>query len=83
MAPEIASNPGASALSGALWLVAVIVSARKGDAWTGRDRLREHARPAAERAGDGNVLWTVFGPTNTALHAVSVEMEAGEAGPER
>jgi hypothetical protein len=25
-------------------------------------------------------MWTVFGPTNVALHAVSIEMEAGEAG---
>ncbi len=24
-------------------------------------------------------MWTVFGPTNVALHAVSVEMETGEA----
>ena len=25
-------------------------------------------------------MWTVFGPTNVGLHAVSVEMEMGEAG---
>jgi hypothetical protein len=29
-------------------------------------------------AGEGNSLWTVFGPTNVALHAVSIEMETGE-----
>jgi uncharacterized metal-binding protein len=30
--------------------------------------------------GDGNAMWTVFGPTNVALHSVSIEMEMGEAG---
>jgi len=30
--------------------------------------------------GDTNVMWTVFGPVNVGLHAVSVEMEMGEAG---
>jgi transcriptional regulator with XRE-family HTH domain len=79
LAPDLARDLDAVALSGALWLVAVIASARNGDSWTARDRLREHARPAAERTGEGNVFWTVFGPTNAALHAVSVEMEAGEA----
>lgn len=67
------------AMYGALWLVAVIASVRHGDSWTARDRLREHAWPAVRRAGEGNVLWTVFGPTNVGLHAMSVEMEAGEA----
>jgi DNA-binding XRE family transcriptional regulator len=67
------------AMYGALWLVAVIASVRSGDSWTARDRIREHAWPAARKAGEGNALWTVFGPTNVAMHAMSVEMEAGEA----
>lgn len=67
------------AMSGALWLVASIASVRQGDAWTARDWLRERAWPAAESVGEGNVLWTVFGPTNVRLHAMSVEMEAGES----
>ncbi len=69
-----------AALSGALWLLAAIAAARAGDAWTARDRLRDHAYPIAAKTGEGNVFWTVFGPTNTALHAVSIEAEAGEAG---
>ncbi len=48
--------------------------------WTARDRLRDKASPAARMTGDTNVMWTVFGPTNVELHAVSVEMEMGEAG---
>jgi DNA-binding XRE family transcriptional regulator len=68
------------AMYGALWLVAVVASVRQGDAWTARDRLRVHALPAAKAAGEGNVMWTVFGPTNVDLHAMSVEMESGESG---
>jgi hypothetical protein len=77
--PELSRDLDAAALTGALWLVAVIAAARTGDAWTARDRLREQALPVAARTGEGNVFWTVFGPTNVALHAVSVAMETGES----
>jgi transcriptional regulator with XRE-family HTH domain len=70
----------AVAMVGALWLVSVVAAVRNNDPWTARDRLREKAWPAAQMAGDANVMWTVFGPTNVKLHAVSVEMELGEAG---
>jgi DNA-binding XRE family transcriptional regulator/tetratricopeptide (TPR) repeat protein len=73
------ADPRFTALYGALQLVAAMAAVRNGDAWTARDRLREKARPAAERAGEGNVCWTVFGPTNVGLHEVSLEVEAGEA----
>lgn len=75
------ANPGADALSvaGALWLVSSVAAARNGDPWTARDRIREHAWPIARRTGEGNVMWTVFGPVNVALHAMSLEMETGEA----
>jgi transcriptional regulator with XRE-family HTH domain len=69
----------ARAVAGALWLVAVVAAVRSNDPWTARDRLRENAWPAAQLTGDTNVMWTVFGPTNVKLHAVSVEMEMGEA----
>jgi hypothetical protein len=42
--------------------------------------VREKAWAAARTAGEGNVMWTVFGPVNVALHAMSLEMETGEAG---
>jgi hypothetical protein len=35
--------------------------------------------PLAKQTGERNTLWTVFGPTNVAMHAVSVEVEAGAA----
>lgn len=37
--------------------------------------LAEHE---AERTGERNISWTAFGPTNVAMYAVSVEVEAGE-----
>ncbi|GAA2129268.1 helix-turn-helix domain-containing protein [Actinomadura napierensis] len=77
--PNVDSGGDWLAMSGALWLVASVASVRQGDAWAARDRLREHALPAAEATGEGNVMWTVFGPTNVHLHAMSVEMEAGES----
>lgn len=70
-----------AAMGGALQLVAVVAAARRRRWWEARERLRQHAAPAARAVGDGsNVAWTVFGPTNVALHAVSIEMEAGETG---
>jgi transcriptional regulator with XRE-family HTH domain len=73
------AEPDRVAMSGALQLVAVVAEARRRDWWAARRRLRERARPAAQQVGEGNLLWTVFGPTNVALHEMSIEMEAGEA----
>jgi transcriptional regulator with XRE-family HTH domain len=70
-----------AAMGGALQLVAVVGAARRRRWWEARERLREHAAPAARAVPDGsNVGWTVFGPTNVALHALSIDMEAGETG---
>lgn len=67
------------AMAGALQLVAVVGAARRRRWWEARERLTQHAVPAARAVPDGsNVGWTVFGPTNIALHALSIEMEAGE-----
>jgi transcriptional regulator with XRE-family HTH domain len=70
----------ALAMTGALWLVSSVAAVRNGDPWSARDRIRDRAWPAARRTGEGNVMWTVFGPVNVALHAMSLEMETGEAG---
>lgn len=72
------AEPDRVAMSGALQLVAVVAEARRRD-WEGaRERLRNHARSAARSVGEGNIMWTVFGPTNVVLHCVSIEMEAGD-----
>lgn len=66
-------------LYGGLLLVAAIASGRTGDPWRGRELLRGPARRAAEQVGDGhNYHHTVFGPTNVAIHRVTIEQEAGE-----
>jgi transcriptional regulator with XRE-family HTH domain len=66
------------AMTGALWLVSAVAAVRRGDPWTARDRVRDLAWPAARRSGEGNVMRTVFGPVNVALHGMSIEMETGE-----
>jgi hypothetical protein len=66
-------------MGGALQLVAVVGAARRRRWWQARQRLTEHAAAAARQVPDSsNVAWTVFGPTNITLHALSIEMEAGE-----
>ena len=68
----------AAALSGALTLLGAIAAVRQGQAWTARGRVRD-VTPLADRTGERNVFWTAFGPTNVAMYAMSVEVEAGEA----
>ncbi|MFJ3674004.1 helix-turn-helix domain-containing protein [Streptomyces sp. NPDC090106] len=67
------------AVEGALELVAVVSDARCRRWWEARERLEQRAAPLAEQIGEGNVQWTVFGPTNVAMHAMSIEMLAGDA----
>src|SRR5207302_6072966 len=79
LAPLVqASDLDATALCGALTLLGAVASVRRGEVWTARERVRA-AVPVAERTGEHNASWTAFGPTNVAMYAVSVEVEAGEA----
>ena len=72
-------TPEHFSLYGGLLLVAAIASLRTGDPWRARELLREPAYKAALRVGEGhNYHQTVFGPTNVAMHMVSVEHEQGE-----
>lgn len=73
------ATPDHLALQGALLSVAAIASARLRQPWPARERLREADR-LAKATGERNTAWTAFGPTNVAMHAVSLEMETGEAG---
>lgn len=75
-APETAET---KAVEGALELVAVVSEARRRNWWEARRRLEQGAAPLARSVGEGNVHWTVFGPTNVDMHAMSIEMLAGEA----
>ncbi|MFD7548944.1 helix-turn-helix domain-containing protein [Streptomyces sp. NPDC059578] len=69
----------AVAVRGALELVAVVADASARRPWPARERLEKRARPLAERSGELHPMWTLFGPTNVDLHALSIEMLAGQA----
>ncbi len=73
-APEVLS------LRGAFRLVLAIAAARENDrtqAYAYLDQARDIANQLGE---DRNDYGTEFGPTNTALHAVAVAVELGDAG---
>ncbi len=72
-------QPDLLAMYGQLQLHAALVAVRLADPWTARQLIRDKALPAARVVGDGNVMWTAFGPTNCAIHMVAIEMEAGHA----
>jgi transcriptional regulator with XRE-family HTH domain len=71
-------NAKSAALYGALLLVGSMAAVRRGDVWTARARVSEAERLAA-KTGELNAYWTVFGPTNVAMHAASLELMAGQA----
>ena len=79
----IAARPDAPSLvsaAGALWLIAAIVAARRtqrAEAWARLDQADRLAGMPGEDAIHG---WTAFGPTNVAIHRVSVAVELGDAG---
>ncbi|MEU5234628.1 helix-turn-helix transcriptional regulator [Streptomyces anulatus] len=73
------TSPDGAALRGALELVVVVADARTRRPWAARERLAAGAVPLARQSGESNTFWTVFGPTNVELHALSVEMTAGDA----
>jgi transcriptional regulator with XRE-family HTH domain len=60
---------------GTLFLTGAVAAARARDRATASTFLRE-AQDCADRLGsDGNALWTAFGPTNVALHRMTVAVE--------
>jgi len=78
--PRLAETPpDYTAMYCLLYLTAIRGAARRGDLGTARRWLNEQASPAAQRTGDRFVLWAASGPRNITIHAVGLEMEAGEA----
>ncbi|WP_405485595.1 helix-turn-helix domain-containing protein [Nocardia sp. NBC_00511] len=76
---EAGSTPAAVAMTGALELVAAMSEARAGRLWAARERLNT-VHPVAVRArAAGNVGHTMFGPLNVGLHAIAIELQAGDA----
>lgn len=73
-------QPQAVALRGALTLQRALAAGRLNQAEEAYAHLR-HAKEMAEQVGEGrNDYNTEFGPTNVALHEVSVAVDLGDAG---
>ena len=63
---------------GALLLTAAVAAARDNDIGAASDYLRRASRAADHIHADRNDLWTSFGPTNVAIHGISVAVELGD-----
>jgi transcriptional regulator with XRE-family HTH domain len=75
-----AHSPDLLSLRGSLLLLAAVIAARRTERFVALERL-DIAEQLADQLGyDGNHCWTAFGPTNVAIHAVSVAAELGDAG---
>ncbi|WP_181400197.1 helix-turn-helix domain-containing protein [Actinokineospora spheciospongiae] len=81
LASDSANDPAAISTRGALTLLSAVLAGRRGDAQDAEAHLRTAGDLAVVLGGEGNWLWTGFGPTNVALHGVSVAMYLGQ--PER
>ena len=78
--PTRSDHPSLVSAAGALWLIAAVIAGRRTDrveAWARLDRAEALAGLLGE---DANHAWTAFGPTNVAIHRVSVAAELGDAG---
>jgi transcriptional regulator with XRE-family HTH domain len=79
-ATEAEATPERLSVYGILLLQGAMAAARCGDFATTNDLLRA-ADEAADRLGcDANHYWTVFGPTNVALHRAAAAVDLGEHG---
>lgn len=79
--PRVRSDdPSGVSVAGALWLIAAVIAGRRSDRGTAWQRLDEAERLAQLLGQDANHEWTAFGPTNVAIHRVSVAAELGDAG---
>jgi transcriptional regulator with XRE-family HTH domain len=75
-----ARSPEYLSMLGALFLKSAAIAARSGEQASAWQHLGE-ARATARRLGrNRNDFWTAFGPTNVAIHEVSLAVELGDAG---
>lgn len=71
-------DPSLVSVTGALWLIAAVTAARRTDRDEAWQRLNM-AQGLSDLLGvDANYAWTAFGPTNVAVHRVSVATELGD-----
>jgi transcriptional regulator with XRE-family HTH domain len=75
---ELTATPARLSVTGTLMFVGATACARAGERSEAMAFLR-HADRLAQRLGrDGNEVWTAFGPTNVAIHRVTVAAELGD-----
>jgi transcriptional regulator with XRE-family HTH domain len=74
------ADPARLSVYGHLLLQGAMAAARCGDLATSRDLLRAADEAAETLGGDANHYWTVFGPTNVALHRAAAAVDLGEHG---
>jgi hypothetical protein len=72
-------EPTLVSVAGALWLIAAVISARRTERFEAVARLDRAQWLAGLLGHDANHAWTAFGPTNVAIHRVSVAAELGDA----
>ena len=73
-------SPEVVAMWGALNQVAAVIATRAGEEEVARECMRKAEEAAGRLPSDRNDFHTEFGPTNVALHAVSIAVELGDAG---
>lgn len=73
-------SPQALSAYGALLLVAAVAATRQGRVDDAHEHLAAAEATAARLGEDRNDFHTEFGPTNVAVHAVSIAVESGDAG---
>lgn len=72
------SDAAGLSVTGTLLLVGATASARAGERAEAAMFLRHAERFADALGGDRNEVWTSFGPTNVAIHRVTVAAELGD-----
>ncbi|MBO0701465.1 MAG: helix-turn-helix transcriptional regulator [Candidatus Dormibacteraeota bacterium] len=81
LAAQVESGPPeAVSLYGALNLVRALAASRAGRGPTAWEAIAEAERAAGLVGEDRNDFDTEFGPTNVAIHGVSIAVELGDAG---
>ncbi|MFE7203872.1 helix-turn-helix domain-containing protein [Pseudonocardia alni] len=81
LGPAVRSDdPALVSVTGALWLITAVIAARRTEQWEAERRLTEASALADLLGHDANYAWTAFGPTNVAIHRVSVAAELGNPG---
>jgi transcriptional regulator with XRE-family HTH domain len=73
-------EPALLSITGALWLIAAVSAGRRTDRTHAMSRLDQAEKLARLLGVDANHAWTAFGPTNVAIHRVSVAAELGDPG---